>query len=201
MRYVGWILALLFAAAGIAGYFIFYAPLERGYREQAEEIKMWTQKVAALEGGSVTFPSDTSTSDTTLHVMRSDSTTGYGTLIATIPADILFPSDKSVEITASGRKELDKLLPALKSTAGDIIIMVHDDNVRVGDSLKDIYPSNWELTARRAALIARYFLAKGVDYTRLLPAGLSAARPAAQNSSAEGRAKNRRVEIYVMQVR
>jgi len=197
MRYVGWILALLFAAAGVAGYFLFYAPLERGYAEQAEEIKMWTQKVAALEGGSYAFPPDTFTQDTTLPVLSSDTSTDYGTLVATIPADIIFPSDKNVEISAAGKKELDKLLPTLKTTKGDILIMVHDDNVRVGDSLKDIYPSNWELTARRAALIARYFLSKGVDFKRLLPSGLSAARPLSANTSAEGRAKNRRVEIYV----
>ncbi|TKJ43020.1 hypothetical protein CEE36_05920 [candidate division TA06 bacterium B3_TA06] len=196
MRYLGWILALLFAAAGVAGYFIFYAPLERGYAEQAEEIKMWTDKVAVLQGKPIdTMPApDTATSET-------PSTRGaefdYGNLLATIPSDNLFSSTKPGELSAKGKGELDKLLPTLKTTQGDVVIMVHTDNVRVGSSLRDVYPTNWELTARRAAVIARYLLARGIDYNRLVPCGISAARPIASNSTPEGRAKNRRVEIYL----
>ncbi|MBN2380961.1 OmpA family protein [candidate division WOR-3 bacterium] len=198
MRYVGWILALLFAVLGVGAYFLFYAPLERGYAEQAEEIKMWTQRVAELEGHGVQLPPDT-TLDTTIEVVVVDSSAQYGILVATIPADVLFSSDKTTQISAAGKAELDKLLPTLKTAKGDILIMVHDDNVRADDSIKDIYPTNWELTSRRAALIARHLLSKGVDYTRFLPCGVSAARPVASNSSSEGRAKNRRVEIYLMQ--
>lgn len=196
MRYLGWILALLFAAAGVGAYFLFYVPLERGYAEQAEEIKMWTGKVAALQGKPIdTMPApDTATSET-------PSTRGaefdYGNLLATIPSDNLFSSTKPGELSAKGKGELDKLLPVLKTSQGDVVIMVHTDNVRVGSSLRDRYPTNWELTARRAAVIARYLLARGIDYKRLVPCGLSAARSLASNSTPEGRTKNRRVEVYL----
>jgi chemotaxis protein MotB len=197
MRYLGWILALLLAAAGVAGYFIFYAPLARGYAEQAEEIKMWTQKVAALEQGrpiNVTPPSDTTTPDTgSIQAPEFD----YGNLLVTIPLDEIFSSAKSNEIASGGKGELDKLLPTLKTTQGDVIIMVHDDDVRVGSSLRDRYPTNWEYTANRAAIIARYLLGRGIDYKRLVPCGVSAARPIASNSTSDGRARNRRVEIYL----
>jgi len=196
MRYLGWILALLFAAAGVAGYFIFYATLERGYAEQAEEIKMWTAKVAALQEGK---PIDTSSADTALTDTASTRPQEftYGNLIATIPSDDLFSSSKPGQLSAKGKGELDKLLPVLKTSQGDVAIMVHTDNVRVGSSLRDRYPTNWELTALRAAVIARYLLERGIDYKRLVPCGISAARPLASNSTSEGRAKNRRVEIYL----
>lgn len=196
MRYVGWIIALVLAAAGAAGYFIFYAPLARGYAEQEGEIRMWTAKVAALQEGR---PIDTSSADTAV------TDTGltrpqefiYGSLLASIPSDDFFSSSKPGELSAKGKAELEKLLPTLETSQGDVVIMVHSDNVRVGSSLRDRYPTNWELTARRAAAAARYLLDRGIDYKRLVPCGISAARPLASNSTPEGRAKNRRVEIYL----
>lgn len=198
MRYLGWIIALVLAAAGVAGYFIFYAPLARGYAEQETEIRMWTAKVAALQQGR---PVDTmSVSDSTLALDTASTRPQgftYGSLIGTIPSDDLFSSSKPGELSAKGKGELDKLLPTLKTSQGDVVIMVHSDNVRVGSSLRDRYPTNWELTARRAAAAARYLLDRGIDYRRLVPCGISAARPLASNSTPEGRAKNRRVEIYL----
>jgi len=196
MRYLGWIIALLLVAAGVAAYFIFYAPLERGYAEQEAEIRMWTAKVAAMQEGR---PIDTSSADTALTDTASIRPQEfiYGSLLATIPSDDLFSSSKPGELSAKGKGELDKLLPVLKTSRGDVAIMVHTDNVRVGSSLRDRYPTNWELTALRAAAIARYLLERGIDYKRLVPCGISAARSLASNSTPEGRAKNRRVEIYL----
>lgn len=197
MRYLGWILALLFAAAGVAAYFIFYAPLERGYAEQRQEIKMWTDKVAALEQGlpvdTTPVPEETTGADTA----TAEDESAYGNLIAAISVDELFSASKLSRLSASGKGELDKLLPAIKTSDKDVVIMVHADNVRADESLRDIYPTNWELTARRAASIARYLLSRDVHYRRLVPCGMSAARPLASNSTARGRAKNRRVEIYL----
>lgn len=196
MRYLGWILALLLAAAGVASYFIFYAPLSRGYAKQEKEIKMWTARVAALEGTSLDGvpPADTFGKDTNTIPAP---TTGYGTLVASVPVDDLFSEPKSEELLSKGKAELDKILPVLKASSGDVVIMVHSDNVRVDQSLRELFPSNWELTSRRAGIVARYLLAKGIDSGRLVPCGLSAARPVADNSTAEGQARNRRVEIYL----
>ncbi len=196
MRYLGWIISLLLAAAGVACYFIFYAPLARGYSKQEEEIKMWTERVAALEGRDPSYvpPVDTFGKDTAIIVPPAK---GYGTLLATILVDDLFSAPKSEVLESKGKAELDKILPALKASSGDVVIMVHSDNVRVAQSLRELFPSNWELTSRRAGIIARYLLDKGIDSKRLVPCGLSAARPAADNSTAEGRASNRRVEVYL----
>lgn len=190
MRYLGWILALLIAVAGVSAYFIFYAPLERGYKEQEAEIKMWTAKVAALEGNPL---------DTDLHpdtLLSNPDTTPVKVdagLVGTISGDLLFVQS-GAELTASGKAELDKLLPALRVSGSEVFILAHWDNVRISS---DRYPTNWELTSAQAASVARYLLAQGIDSKRLLPCGLSAARPLASNSTPEGRTKNRRVEIYL----
>jgi flagellar motor protein MotB len=190
MRYLGWIIALLIAVAGVAGYFIFYKPLERGYKEQEAEINMWTAKVAALEGN----PIDTSVHpDTTLSNPDTTPVKVDARLIGTVSSDLLFVQS-GAELTASGKAEIDKLLPALRSSTDEVLVMAHWDNVRLSS---DRYPTNWELTSAQAASVARYLLAQGIDSKRLVPCGLSAARPEASNSTPEGRAKNRRVEIYL----
>jgi chemotaxis protein MotB len=190
MRYLGWIIALILAAAGVAGYFILYAPLEKGYKEQEKEIKMWTAKLAALEGN----PIDTSISPDTM--LTNPDTTPVKVdagLLGTISADLAFVQS-GAELTAKGKAELDKLLASMRASSGEVIIMAHWDNVRVSS---DRYPTNWELTSAQAASVARYLLAQGIDSKRLLPCGLSAARPLSDNSTPEGRARNRRLEIYL----
>jgi chemotaxis protein MotB len=60
-----------------------------------------------------------------------------------------------------------------------------------------MYPSNWELSAARAATVARLFAEHGVSPDRLGIVGWGEVRPIADNSSAEGRNQNRRVLLVV----
>jgi outer membrane protein OmpA-like peptidoglycan-associated protein len=57
---------------------------------------------------------------------------------------------------------------------------------------------NKELSARRAASVVRYLVAKGVAADRLVAAGYGFERPIATNDTALGRAKNRRVEFTIL---
>jgi chemotaxis protein MotB len=61
-----------------------------------------------------------------------------------------------------------------------------------------IYPSNWELSAARAASVARLFSGHGVDPRRLGIIGWSEYRPAAGNDTVQGRNRNRRVLVVVL---
>ncbi|POZ60897.1 flagellar motor protein MotD [Chromobacterium alticapitis] len=69
------------------------------------------------------------------------------------------------------------------------------DNVPIRTS---IFPSNWELSAARAGGVVRLFQENGIDPQRLVAVGHGANLSVADNNSAEGRARNRRVTISVL---
>jgi chemotaxis protein MotB len=90
------------------------------------------------------------------------------------------------------REIADKLGP----TPYDLRIEGHTDNVPIHNAEFD---SNWELSAARATHIARLFLEmKAIPADRLSAAGYAEFHPVASNDTAEGRAKNRRVDLVVM---
>ncbi|HLV66900.1 MAG TPA: flagellar motor protein MotB [Polyangiaceae bacterium] len=61
-----------------------------------------------------------------------------------------------------------------------------------------VYPSNWELSAGRAASMLRYLSSAGVPESRLSIVGYADRRPVASNESDEGRRKNRRVDVVLL---
>lgn len=66
----------------------------------------------------------------------------------------------------------------------------HTDNT--GDERHNV-----TLSARRAESVAEYLVSKGVDYDKVVFKGLGSAQPVVSNDSADGRGKNRRVEILI----
>jgi chemotaxis protein MotB len=62
----------------------------------------------------------------------------------------------------------------------------------------EAYPSNWELSSARAASVVHYLARLGVDPSRLAAVGFGEHRPRADNTTEEGRAKNRRIAILIM---
>ena len=60
------------------------------------------------------------------------------------------------------------------------------------------YPTNWELSAARAINVARYLQKQGIEPTKLSAAAFSEFKSVADNSTLEGRAKNRRIEIVLV---
>jgi chemotaxis protein MotB len=73
----------------------------------------------------------------------------------------------------------------------------HTDSVPISTAR---FSSNWELSASRAAGVARFFVEQGLDPERLTAAGLGEFHPIAPNDSREGRARNRRIEIVLVPV-
>jgi chemotaxis protein MotB len=85
---------------------------------------------------------------------------------------------------------------ALEDTIGIIRVEGHTDNQMVGFS--DRYKSNFDLSAARAAAVADYLMASTQLQTgRMTITGLADTKPMADNATAEGRAKNRRIELYL----
>ena len=92
--------------------------------------------------------------------------------------------------------DLHQIADSLGREPYDIRVEGHTDNVPIHNATFD---SNWELSAARATAIARLFLEwRAVAPERISAAGYGEFHPVAANDSADGRAKNRRVDLLVM---
>jgi len=121
-------------------------------------------------------------------------------LSVTIVDRILFRSGEAI-IQESGLAVLDRVGSALAKLKGKrIVIEGHTDNVAIGPRLRLIYPTNWELSTARATTVARYLIDNcGVDENNISVAGYAYTRPVTTNTTEEGRAQNRRIEILLLQ--
>jgi chemotaxis protein MotB len=114
-----------------------------------------------------------------------------------LPESILFQSGEA--------RVRSEALPLLKSLAHDsdrngsthVRILGHTDNVPIRTAQ---FPSNWELSAVRAVMVVRIFSELyEVPITHLSATGFADSKPVATNDTPEGRTKNRRVEIIVLE--
>lgn len=97
--------------------------------------------------------------------------------------------------TPETRALLQKIVPSLRQFTSKIVVEGHTDNQPI---LSEQFASNWELSAARAATVARVMMELGISKTRLSAIGYSDMFPLQSNSSPEGRAQNRRVVILMM---
>jgi OOP family OmpA-OmpF porin len=112
----------------------------------------------------------------------------------TYAADAFFDFDKSV-IKPEGKAKLDDLVGKIKDINLEVIIAVgHTDSVG-----SDSY--NQKLSVRRSEAVKAYLVSKGIEKNRVYTEGKGEKQPVADNKTAEGRAKNRRVEIEVVGTR
>lgn len=111
-----------------------------------------------------------------------------------IRTDILFPSG-SAEIEPDAVSVLERLAGILLARTYPVRVEGHTDDRPIHTVQ---FPSNWELSAARAARIVRLFEGHGIPPTRLLVAGFGEHRPAADNATAEGRNRNRRIAIVIL---
>lgn len=112
-----------------------------------------------------------------------------------INADILYPSGIA-QTTKESAPILDRLATILTPFPNAIRVEGHTDTQPIRTA---IFPSNWELSAARAANVVQRFTRAGVDPLRMEVAGLGEYHPVATNETAEGRNRNRRVTIVVLQ--
>lgn len=108
-------------------------------------------------------------------------------------SSLLFPSgDALPNDLAFGI--LDKVAGILAPFDNPIHVEGFTDNLPIST---DKYPTNWELSAARAGSVVRMLAAGGVDASRLAAVGYGEFQPIADNSTAEGRARNRRVILVI----
>jgi OOP family OmpA-OmpF porin len=111
-------------------------------------------------------------------------------------ANVLFDFDKS-EIKPEGKEALNELIGKLKEEGTQLQLIVstgHTDSTGTT-------AYNADLSLRRAESVKAYLVSNGIDTTDIKTAGVGESQPSAENTTAEGRTENRRVEIEVTATR
>jgi len=111
-----------------------------------------------------------------------------------IRSSLLFKSGDAV-LSAEAASVLSELTDVIRSTPNPLYVSGYTDNVPIHNNR---YPTNWELSAARAASVVRLFAQKGINPARMGAIGYGEYRPIAPNDSLENRQRNRRVVIRMM---
>jgi chemotaxis protein MotB len=110
-----------------------------------------------------------------------------------LTGDLLFNSGNAT-LSAAAQRSLQKLAPALNRSGFQISVEGHTDNIPISSNFR----SNRELSLARANAVARFLIEDmNMDPGQIVVSGFSSYRPVASNSRADGRARNRRVEIIL----
>ena len=108
---------------------------------------------------------------------------------------VLFDFGRAV-INPAGFGFLDRIADALNHIPYAVRVEGHTDNVPIQTRR---FPSNWELSVARAVNVVKYFAeVSNIDPKRLSAVGYGESRPVAANDTPHNRAKNRRVEIFLL---
>ena len=115
---------------------------------------------------------------------------GLKAIKVTFDSGILFDFNKST-LKPEAKQSLDKFAAEMTDMSDtNINVYGHTDNVGTE-------AANKKVSAQRANAVAKYLTQKGIAKEHIVAEGLSYDFPVADNSTAEGRAQNRRVEIYI----
>ncbi len=110
-------------------------------------------------------------------------------LVITLEGGLFFQTNKAA-LLAGAMIKLDQIAEALRGQERAMVVEGHTDS-------QGKAAANQELSEKRAATVRDYLVSKGIPSDRIRAVGLGSARPVAENTSPEGRAANRRVEIVV----
>ena len=128
----------------------------------------------------------------------------HGELVVSLPSEVLFATGSSV-LSKQGEYAVVEVAAVLKKFPDRRYLVVgHTDNqdfakLKPGDPAAACAPKdNWQLSLDRALTVTRVMVTAGMKQEHLIPAGVGEHDPIAQNSSADGRQKNRRIEIALL---
>lgn len=115
-------------------------------------------------------------------------------IVVRFPDQVLFDLGEA-DLKPEFQATLERFAEALLEWDGEIRVEGHSDSLPIH---RPKFPSNWELSAARAATVVRFFVARGLAPERLSVAGYGEHRPIYSNATEEGRAKNRRVDVVLL---
>jgi chemotaxis protein MotB len=117
-----------------------------------------------------------------------------GRMIIALPNDILFDSGRT-DVKPDGKAALARVAQALAAVSDrEFLVAGHTDNVPIKT---EQFPSNWELSTRRAVEVVHYLVAQGMNPKKLAAAGYGEFDPITANDTADHRTQNRRIEIVL----
>ncbi len=180
IRYLGWMAALLMTVVGLVFYNFVYLPKQARILRQRDENAMWTREVQSLT-----------------ERLNATARAPETTFSAVFLFDQLFAGSESFEVTSDGEAAVRECIQPLQQSTGVVEVIGHTDNTAVPRKLREYYPSNWEYAGARAAAVARLLAEWGVLEKRIRVVSAGETDPRADNSTPEGRGRNRRVEILV----
>lgn len=187
------VLAVLLAIC-IIGLIMLYSQnqeMKKALAEKETKVSPASQEKATQEALVASLKEQVQKQEVTIKEIREG-------LSVTLVDKILFDSGKAT-LKPGGEKILGKIGETLKNIQDKRIRVVgHTDNVLIRQDFRYKFPTNWELSAARAATVVRYFQEKtGLKPDDLEAVGRSFFQPLASNDTKEGRDQNRRVEIII----
>jgi outer membrane protein OmpA-like peptidoglycan-associated protein len=111
-------------------------------------------------------------------------------MVITLSGSVLFRSNDSTLMPAA-QTRLDQVADALVAKGNDVVVEGYTDS-------KGSQSKNMDLSQRRAESVRTYLVSRGFPSEKIQARGMGPDRPVADNTSAEGRANNRRVEIIIV---
>lgn len=163
-----------------------------GHQPSARELAFREQeaKLAALMGVITQYVEENNLGE---QIFVADKPQG---IAITLSDRFLFDAGKA-ELKSPAFPALRQLSGLFRGIGATISIEGHTDNVPVTPG--SVYKDNWELSGARALSVLRFFLDKeGLSPDTFQYAGYADTRPAYDNTSAEGKQRNRRVELIVL---
>ena len=171
-------------------FFIFLLSFSSFHVNYLTEISDGVKSALGSFSPTQTPPIDT---PTPTHYPQTDLDAG---LFISLNQDVLFNSGKT-SLKNSAFPYLDKLMSTLKGKNVLVVVEGHTDSIPIHTNA---ITSNWHLSSIRAAEICYYLHQNGYPSHLLKAVGFGPSKPIASNATAEGRKKNRRVEIYVKKI-
>ena len=171
----------------------------------AENARLAAENASLVKAKEEQVQKVSSTYEDMIEKMKSEISKGQitiselkGKLTVNMVDSILFDSGRA-EVKKGGHEILGKVVSILKDVKDKSIrIEGHTDDVQISRALAQRYPTNWELSAARAVNVARFLQDQGIDPANLSAAAYGEWKPVATNDTAEGKAKNRRIEIILV---
>ena len=172
---------------------------------EAENTKLKEENASLVKAREEQVQKVSSTYENMIEKMKTEISKGQitiselkGKLTVNMVDSILFDSGRA-EVKKGGLEILGKVVSILKDVKDKSIrIEGHTDDVQISRALAQRYPTNWELSAARAVNVARFLQDQGIDPANLSAAAYGEWKPVATNDTAEGKAKNRRIEIILV---